>query len=209
MTDVNARFEFRAFAQTFGLVAEKIRRYSECHGIAESVEMYLIGNRDEGDCNVKLRRGRLQIKRLIDRREGLERWKPAAEETSPLSCEFLRGTLFPALGVKEVELAPAPYSFRELLDEFARHQWDVWPANVFKRRFYFEIDHCPTEMDELLINGAAIGSVAVESEETLAVLTVLDKLGLSEYENINYPRAIRRIMGRERWPREVDYDDRD
>src|SRR5262249_54642871 len=108
MPEIIPRFEFRTFAQTFGLVAEKIRRYSKCQDINESVEQYLVGLASE-EHNVKLRGGRLDIKRLIDKRGQLERWKPTAVESFPLSPEFLRTTLFPALGLGDMELARSEY----------------------------------------------------------------------------------------------------
>jgi hypothetical protein len=204
MSELIPRFEFRTFAQTFGLVAGKIRRYSVCHDIGESAEQYLV-SADVEDQNVKVRDGRLEIKRLVEQRDRLERWEPVAGEAFPVAREFLRATLFPALHLREAKLGRAQYSRNDLLDAVVWPHQDVWQACVCKRRFRFAIDNCATEIDELLINGAAICSVAVESEDAGVVLAVIDKLGLAEYENINYPRAIRRIMGLEPLPNEDSY----
>jgi hypothetical protein len=204
MGEVIPRFEFRTFAQTFGLVTEKIRRYSACHDIRESAEQYLITAGAE-EQNIKMRDGRLEIKRRIDQHRGLERWEPVVGEAFPLSRAWLQETLFPALGVTEGNLERAHYSHHELLDALVWRRQDVWRACVWKRRFRFAIDDCPTEIDEVLINDAAICSVAVESAEADMVLAVMDKLGLSEYENINYPLAIRRMMGLVPLPHEDFY----
>lgn len=83
---------------------------------------------------------------------------------------------------------------------------DYWQHNK-RRMLPFAIDDCPTEIDEVLINGAAICSVAVESKDVDAVLAVIDKLGLHAYENINYLRIIRRIMGLAPLPNEDLYDE--
>ena len=201
MAEIIPRFEFRTFAQTFGLVADKIRRYSKCQDISESAEQYLVGSAS-GEHNVKVRGGRLDIKRLIEKRGQLERWKPTAVESFPLSREFVRATLLPALGLGDVELARSEYSINDMLSDLAQPRKGIWLASVFKRRFRFSIDTCPTEIDDLLINGAAISSVAVESDNAEAVLAVMAKLGLTEYENINYPLALRRIMGLAPLPKE-------
>lgn len=205
MRELIPRFEFRAFAQTFGLVAERIRKLSACHDISESTEQYLVAV-DVEDHNVKMRGGLLEIKRLVDQRQRLERWKPVVGQAFPVSRAFVRDTLFPALGLSETELGRSTYSCRDLLDEVVWPRQDVWRACVWKRRFRFAIDACPTEIDEVLINGAAICSVAVESKDADAVLAVMDKLGLCAYENINYLRIIRRIMGLTPLPDEDLYD---
>ena len=72
--------------------------------------------------------------------------------------------------------------------------------NVFKRRFGFTINGCITEIAQLLINGAAIQTVAVELENIDAILKAEEILGLTEYENVNYLLAIKRIIGLEPLP---------
>jgi hypothetical protein len=79
MSVLHPRFEFRAFAQTFGIVEDEIRRGSVCHDIGESTETYLIAI-DVEEQNVKVRDGRLAIKRLVERRQRLERWEPVMDE---------------------------------------------------------------------------------------------------------------------------------
>ena len=54
-----------------------------------------------------------------------------------------------------------------------------------------------TEIAQLLINGAAIQSVAVELENIDAIQKAKELLGLTEYENINYLLAIKRVIGME------------
>ena len=68
---------------------------------------------------------------------------------------------------------------------------------MFKCRFGFTINGCITEIAELLVNGAAIRTLAVESEDREAVLRTKEMLGLGEHENVNYPLAIKRIIGME------------
>jgi hypothetical protein len=42
----------------------------------------------------------------------------------------------------------------------------------------------------------------VEQEDVSAVLKALEQLGLNEYENVNYLRAIKRIIGLAPLPKE-------
>ncbi|MBW1891735.1 MAG: hypothetical protein JRI93_14705, partial [Deltaproteobacteria bacterium] len=73
-------------------------------------------------------------------------------------------------------------------------------VSVFKRRFAFTINGCITEYAQLLINGAAIQTVAVELEDVDAILGAKELLGLNEYENINYLLGIKRVIGMEPLP---------
>lgn len=204
MREIIPRFEFRAFAQSFCLVAKKMRRYSKRCEIDESRETYLLTLNAENQ-NVKVRQNKIEIKRLIEQRGPLECWNPVGEEILPASPEFLLDTILPALGLGEWELSRSEYSLQQLLDEIVNPRRGLWSAAVFKRRFRLSIGDCPTEIDELLINGAAIRSAAVESEDPDTVEGLIAELGLGEYENINYPRAIRRIMGLERILEEHTY----
>ena len=197
-TEISSRYEFRAFAPAFGRVTANIRRHAARPEIYESVERYLIVAGDEAR-NIKLRDDRLEVKELIEATGGLERWQPTTSAAFPVTREFVLEVLGASLKHK-LELHRTRYSPDQLLDEVVKPVTLLWAARVFKRRFRFEIDSCPTEFDELLINGAGICSVAVESGDSAAVLAVMDKIRLNEYPNINYPRAIRCIVGLEAWP---------
>ncbi|REJ88183.1 MAG: hypothetical protein DWQ34_22915 [Planctomycetota bacterium] len=204
MSETPARFEFRAFAQSFGRVVDSMRGDRICSQISESAETYLLSRPMQGH-NIKHRDGRIEVKRLLDRTDRLERWAPAAEASFPVAREFLESEVLPALGAAGFELSRASYSSDQILEEIVGASRDLWQARVFKRRFRFTAGRCLSEFDEVLVNGAAIQSVAVESAEKQDVLAMLDRLGLTDYENVNYPCVIRRIMGLEPWPREAKH----
>lgn len=205
-----ARFEFRAFAQSFGIVTRKLRQAAACDSIEESRESYLVSSEPDSQ-NVKIRRGRLEIKRLVRTLEGLEQWEPAGASDFPPDPAFLRENVFPALSVT----CAAPDSKTELQPEKSGGGWNEWldqvirphpglaRAAVFKRRFRFQLGECSAELDDVLVNGAAIRSAAVESTDPREVLRVLEQLELSGYENVSYPRALRRILGLERLPEDA------
>jgi hypothetical protein len=60
-------------------------------------------------------------------------------------------------------------------------------------------------LDQLLVSGAAIESIAFESEDPQAVLKVLSELRLKDCENQSYPLVLSRILGITPLPREEDH----
>ena len=196
MNEIVARYEFRTFAQTLGFVAESMRQLSPCEQMNESSEAYLV-SADMKDHNVKVRDGAVEIKRLVARRDGLEQWKPVVKQRFPISSGFVTETLLPILSSPNPDFYASreEYTVQELINEFFRPQAGICVASVFKRRFRFMVAQCAAEFDEVLINGAAIQSVAIESEDASAVAGVRETPGINGYENINYPLAIQRVLG--------------
>lgn len=95
MDKAEPRFEFRVFGQDLDTIGQRIRGMAPCESIGESREIYLIDNEDH-DHNVKIREGKLELKYLIERTSGLERWKPAGEWGFPLALDAIPDKLFPA-----------------------------------------------------------------------------------------------------------------
>ena len=110
---------------------------------------------------------------------------------------MLNREIFPAFGIVHPELSRPQYTLDQFLDEIVRPHPQLVSVRVFKRRFGFSISDCIAEHAELLINGAAIQTVAVESDDITAVLQAKTMLGLDAYENVNYLLAIKRIIGME------------
>jgi hypothetical protein len=78
----DARFEFRCWARNFGMVDTRLRRLSDCHGVRESDEIYIVAAGND-DTNIKIRDGTLDVKVLIETRGDFERWRPRTK------CECL------------------------------------------------------------------------------------------------------------------------
>lgn len=194
MEQIIPRYEFRAFAQNFGPVEAQIRQISPRENIRESAEIYIVSP-DNDENNAKIRYDTLDIKVLIGEYQGLEQWKPRFKQAFPLQTQTLHREVLPALGVEPPELSRATYSLEQFIDEVVWPHPGLFVAHVFKRRFGFSVSGCITEVAELLVNGAAIQTLAIESEDAGAVLQTKDILGLGAYENVNYLRAIKRIMG--------------
>jgi hypothetical protein len=198
------RFEYRAFGQGFGRVEERIRSGRICEDIAESEEIYLL-QPDALDRNVKLRGGRLELKTLLEQREGLQRWAPSGQWTFPLAARDLAERVFPLLDGRLWFTHSESVDQNLLLERVDAAGRKILRAELFKRRFRFEVAGCAAEIDEILVNGAAVRSVAMESEDPRGLLGAVVQVGLDGYENTAYPLALARIMGIARPPRRSNH----
>ncbi len=199
MNEIKPRFEFRTFAQTFGNVETKMRKLSKLEQIRESSEIYIMsaGNSEN---NTKIRDDLMDIKVYVTSEKGLEQWNPRMKGKFPMKASEIAEKVFPAFGVETPKFEREEYTLDQFINEIIRPHKDLSPVRVVKRRFAFTVNDCITEYAELLINGASIKTVAVESTDVDAILKAKEMLGLEEYENVNYLRAIKRIIGMEALP---------
>jgi hypothetical protein len=196
MPEIVPRYEFRNFAQNFGLVEEKIRKLSKLEKFRESSEIYIL-SADNRENNIKIRHDTLDVKVFVKEEKGLQQWGPRLSAEFPLNKTVIMDAVFAALGVAVPELSRPEYNLGQFLEDILLLHPELTLARVYKRRFGYSIYGCISEIAELLINGAAIKTVAVESEDIEAVLKAIEMLGLQEYENVNYLLAIKRILGME------------
>ena len=196
MQAIIPRYEFRAFAQNFGLAEEKMRKLSELDKFRETSEIYILSN-GNNENNVKIRYDTLDIKVFVKEEKGLQQWKPRLWSEFPMKMEVLRDDVFPALGLVGPKFTRSEYTLEQFLEDIMMPHPELALARVLKRRFGYTINGCISEIAELLINGAAIKTMALESADIETVLKVKQKLGLHEYENVNYLLAIKRILGME------------
>lgn len=199
MNAIIPRYEFRAFAQNFGLVEDKIRSFADCERYRESREIYVMSAANNEN-NTKIRADKMDIKVIVKKWQGLEQWAPRMQGEFPMSVETIRDELFPAFSVFAPDFDRSSYTLNQFRDELVLPHKDLSAVQVLKRRFGFTVNGCMTEIADLLINGAAIRTVAVESGDAEAVLHAKEVLGLTEYENVNYLLAIKRIIGMEPLP---------
>jgi len=199
VSQIIPRYEFRTFAQNFGMVETRMRKNSKCEQIRESSEIYIVSAANNEN-NTKIRDRKMDIKVLVETKQGLERWNPRMKGEFPMKTEMIKNEVFPAFGVEAPEFKREEYTLDQYLSELIMPHPQLTAVQVFKRRFAFTINGCITEIAQLLINGAAIQTVAVELEDVAAILKAIDILGLTEYENINYLLAIKRIIGLEPLP---------
>jgi len=194
MSKIIPRYEFRTFAQNFGMVETRMRHRSNCEMIRESAEIYIV-SATNNENNTKIRDDKMDIKELVEQKKGLERWNPRMKGEFPMAAEVIQTDVFPAFGVDMPALKRDTYSLDQYLAEIIKPHPQLLAVRVFKRRFAFTVNGCITELAHLLVNGAAIQTVAVELEDVDAVLEAMEMLGLTAYENVNYLLAIKRITG--------------
>jgi hypothetical protein len=194
--EIIPRYEFRAFAQSFGLVEERIRQ-RPCENVWESRDVYVL-SAATNENNTKIRDGKMDVKVFIQEEQGLEQWRPRTKVEFPLPVEVIREEIFPAFEIPVPDLERSTYTEAQFLDEIVWAHPALTVAQVYKLRFAFTVNGCITEIAHLLVNGAAIQTVAVESEDPKAILEAKGILGLDPYENVNYLIALKRILGMER-----------
>ncbi|MCP4152943.1 MAG: hypothetical protein GY757_34745 [bacterium] len=199
MSEIKPRFEFRTFAQNFGITEEKIRQLSKCEKIRESSEIYIVsaGNNEN---NTKVRDALMDIKVFVKEEKGLEQWNPRMKGSFPMKTAMIKEDVFPAFSVDEPEFKRDEYTLQQFLDEIVYPHNQLSAVRVFKRRFAFTINECIAEIGEIYINGAFIKTANVESVDIDAILKAKKMLALDDYENVNYLLAIKRIIGMEKLP---------
>ena len=197
--EIKPRFEFRTWAKNFGMVEKKMRQLSLCEMIRESSEIYIVSS-GNNENNTKIRDKLMDIKILVTEIKGLEQWNPRMKGEFPMKAATLKEEVFPAFEVEIPDLTRDEYSLDQYLDEIIRPHPQLASVSVMKRRFAFTVNDCITEIAEIEINGAGLQTVAVESVDVSAILKAKDMLGLNDYENINYLRAIKRVIGMEPLP---------
>lgn len=194
MAEVRPRFEFRAFAQNFGLIEERMRTLSPVEQIRESLEIYIVSS-ESNHSNTKIRDQLMDIKVLVQKKLGLEQWNPRMKGQFPMAAEVIREQVFPAFGVASPEFKRQSYTLPQFLRELILPHPSLVAVHVFKRRFGFTINGCIAELADVYVNGARIMTASIESESPEAILQAKELVGLTGYENVNYLLAIKRIIG--------------
>jgi hypothetical protein len=205
MNTATARFEFRLFGQCFDAQERRLRARAPVESITESHETYFIGAAHAADHNLKIRHGRLELKRRVDRQGDLERWQPAGQWEFPV----MSGNALDLLPVADTgrwrHVLPPLLTLDELLAFVCRPEIACFPAGVFKRRIRFDVSPCSAELDQLLVNGAAIQSLAIEGTDPRSLRRLQAALKIGHRENLSFPRALSRIMGLDAQPHGYGY----
>jgi len=192
MTPIVPRWEWRTFGESFG---EADRRFASLtpQDVEESDEVYLLS--PVVDENVKIRDRLMDIKALQQvNADGLEQWKPVMKAGFPLPAVDV-GKVFEALQVAAPPLARAAYTFDQLVEELVKPAGRVRTVAVHKKRARYRLDECPAEMTEVVANGKRVRTVAIESEDPSRVIAAVRGLGLGRFENVSYPRGLKRLIG--------------
>jgi hypothetical protein len=197
---IKPRYEFRLFGNDLSKFEEKIKAFSKEEQIRQMNSVYLLTPWKRKN-NVKIREGVMDIKNLEHEYDGLEQWSPFLVGEFPLNAEVIKSLVFPALGVESPVFARKKYSLSQFIDEVVSVDPDLAIAYVRKYRYAYTVAECITEIAEIKVNGAFIKTICIESEEPEKVLKAKLMLGIdSKTENVNYPLALKRIMGLAKLP---------
>lgn len=94
-----------------------------------------------------------------------------------------------ALGLSTPKLARDAYSLEQFETELARLA-GLQQVKVRKRRLRYEVSGCTAEVSDVWADGKPTRTIAIESEDPAAVLSV----GLGGYFHTNYARGLRALL---------------
>lgn len=200
VSSVIPRYEFRIFGNHLEEIEKKINELSPIEQTRQMNSIYLLaaGNPNH---NIKIREETMDIKSLEQEQDGLEQWNPFLVGEFPLKAEIIKSVVFPALGTSSPVFDREEYTLQEFLDELISVDPDITVAYVCKKRHAFTVGKCITEIAEIKVNGAAIKTICIEAEDPKKVLKAKKKLEIDEsFENVNYPLALKRVMGLVEFP---------
>ena len=191
------RFEFRSFGKDFSLQANKMKRLSEPitknMRIRRSKEVYIISITNDIN-NTKIRDNKIDVKRLVQIKEGLEQWNPVTKTEFPVLKEYLLDQFFPSLNAISPILYNNIYSVSDFIKIIDAHE-DLLTIRVSKERFAYMVNQTICEVANVIINDTRIVTISSESIDSAAVKKTLIDTGLESIENINYLQAIKRVTG--------------
>lgn len=191
---ITPRAEFRVFGQgIIDIVGISMwNAQAKLFKIRQSSETYIL-SRHTNEANVKIRGGLLDIKiKVGETAEGYEIFQPRGKFEFPVKQEELK-TIFENLRAHIVVEQPT-CTLDEFLDLVADSP-DLTAVAVDKERYGFSVDGVICEYGEILFNGALIETACVESEDYSAMKAVIEKLEITAFENTNYLKAAKEIVG--------------
>jgi len=196
MANIIPRYEYRIFGTEINHIIDKLKQVGQFDKERNISEIYLMtaGNIEN---NIKIRKKHLDIKKLVVLNGIFEQWKPYNIGEFPLKTDIIRREIFPALGVETPAFDKDKYTLEQFMKELIIEDPDIIVALTDKKRFGYQFNNCICEYAEIKINGALLYTVAVESESQQQVEESIAILGLNNFENINYPKQIKRVLGLE------------
>lgn len=184
------RWEWRAFGDRFG-PADAAFAAMPSDRVMESDELYLLS--PEG-ATVKVRDDLMDVKALRDvDADGLERWEPVMKAAFPISAEDATRVVA-ALRVDVAPLERDRYSLDEFLKDVTGPSGSVRAVKVHKRRVRYTVGGCTSEVTDVVADGPATRTIAIEAPDAAAVVAAVRSVGLQDYINTNYPRGLRAIL---------------
>ncbi len=200
VTSVIPRYEFRIFGNNLEDIENKIKEFSDKEMTRDMDSVYLLTPWKRKN-NIKIREGVMDIKIREQEHETLEQWSPFLVGEFPLKADVIKTIVFPALGVESPVFERKAYTLKQFIKEVVSIDPDLSVAYVWKKRHAYTIGGCITEIAEIKVNGTAVKTICIESEDPNKVIAAKELLGIdNKTENVNYPLALKRFMGLTKLP---------
>ena len=195
VTAIQPRYEFRIFGNNLLEYENKIKQFSEREMTREMDSIYILTPYKKKS-NVKIRQGVMDIKHLEQEHECLQQWNPFLVGSFPLAADVIKSVVFPALGIVCPVFERKKYTLKQFVEEVISIDPDITVAYVWKTRHAYTVEGCITEIAEIKVNGASIKTICIEAEDPKKVIAAKELIGINnKIENVNYPSAMKRIMG--------------
>ena len=195
MEKIIPRWEWRTFGDDLSKGEKNIKEYGNARH-RESKEIYIL-SKNSND-NTKIRDELMDIKSpiRISEKTGLEQWTVLAKSAFPIHINDL-ALVYKAFGLQIPYLEKDEYSYEEYIEDLIGNNSDLKMITVEKNRHGYLIDDAIVEIAEVKFNEFETKTIAVEHADMEVVLKTVEKLGLTEYENVNYIKAMKRTFGLE------------
>jgi hypothetical protein len=177
-------YEYRAWAESFPKLPQPDREpwFEETYLVALGL----------ASRSIKIRGDALEIKELLEDREGIQLWNPSARLVFPIPALTLERELMVLLQIGQ-PLAHERYGPREIMEDIVEARSNVVAVPVRKRRHLFECAGCRAETAEVEVGGRRIMTAAAEHEDVDALLKAVRELGIGHLPNIAYPMALMQL----------------
>ena len=147
------------------------------------------------DANVKIRDELLDIKSLKQvNADGLEQWHPVLKAPFPLAASAI-AVLRQALALPAGSSEDEGMTLERMQTELAPSGGPVRSVYVAKARTRYQLHGCVAEMTDVIVDGTAIRTIAIEDQDPGKVIAAVRAMKLAHFENISYPIGLKRIIG--------------
>ena len=190
------RFEYRVWNPP-APVMDAVRHRGRHTGRSQVRDCYVLGH--DPDLNAKIREDRLEVKRLLDRRSGFERWEAAWSADAPFESSVIK-RLYDEFGLPIRDGGAGPHTVDELVS-MLRESGHLHVAWVSKRREFFEIEGASAELTEVAVEAIdrTMTTAAVEGLDHERLVRLGEELGITDLDNIPVDRAVlAAVEGRDR-----------
>ena len=189
-----ARWEWRTFFAD-ALPEHLSERFTlKDEAAEESDEIYIIAAASPN--NVKIRNGRIDIKRLEATDRELERWRPSFAASFPVESRAIHAA-FEAWGIPAPIVLPRRASLDEFVTDVVRPVAELRIVYLHKSRKRTVIQGCAAEHATLTVDGMRWHSIAIEDDDPDRVRSAVASLDLGPRPNTSYPAALKAMVARE------------